>query len=126
MLLPKGASYGQAAVKLVRSSVAVGDRLECRQPRLWQRRALLQKLNRDTQKCAFKCSYRVINGKGVRRVGGLAGKVYIGCTACSQVPEWVGFTIFGGAWDGCTIRVWIQLTSCGVHVSMYYYGVYSS
>ena len=27
--------------------------------------ALLQKLNRDTQKCAFKCSYAIINGKGV-------------------------------------------------------------
>ena len=27
--------------------------------------ALLQKLNRDTQKCAFKCSYAVVNGKGV-------------------------------------------------------------
>lgn len=26
---------------------------------------LLQKMNRDTQKCAFKCSYAVINGKGV-------------------------------------------------------------
>ncbi len=23
------------------------------------------------------------------------------------------------AWDECTIRVWIQLTSCGVHVFMY-------
>ena len=28
--------------------------------------ALLQRLHRDTQKCAFKCSYAVINGKGVR------------------------------------------------------------
>lgn len=27
--------------------------------------ALLQRLHRDTQKCAFKCSYTVINGKGV-------------------------------------------------------------
>jgi len=27
--------------------------------------ALLQKLHRDTQKCAFKCSYALINGKGV-------------------------------------------------------------
>lgn len=27
--------------------------------------ALLQKLNRDTQKCAFKCSYALINGKEV-------------------------------------------------------------
>ena len=27
--------------------------------------ALLQRINRDTQKCAFKCSYAVINGKGV-------------------------------------------------------------
>lgn len=27
--------------------------------------ALLQKLNRDTQKCAFKCSYAVVNGEGV-------------------------------------------------------------
>ena len=27
--------------------------------------ALLQKLNRDTQKCAFKCSYCVVNGKEV-------------------------------------------------------------
>lgn len=26
---------------------------------------LLQKVNRDTQKCAFKCSYVIINGKGV-------------------------------------------------------------
>lgn len=26
---------------------------------------LLQKMNRDTQKCAFKCSYAEINGKGV-------------------------------------------------------------
>eukprot|EP00754_Rhynchopus_humris_P034807 Rhum_TRINITY_DN163_c0_g1::Rhum_TRINITY_DN163_c0_g1_i1::g.501::m.501/K03462/NAMPT; nicotinamide phosphoribosyltransferase len=26
---------------------------------------LLQKLHRDTQKCAFKCSYAVVNGKGV-------------------------------------------------------------
>ena len=27
--------------------------------------SLLQRLDRDTQKCAFKCSYAVINGKGV-------------------------------------------------------------
>ena len=27
--------------------------------------ALLQRLHRDTQKCAFKCSYAVVNGKGV-------------------------------------------------------------
>lgn len=27
--------------------------------------ALLQKLHRDTQKCAYKCSYAVIDGKGV-------------------------------------------------------------
>jgi len=27
--------------------------------------ALLQKLHRDTQKCAFKCSYVVVNGEGV-------------------------------------------------------------
>ena len=26
---------------------------------------LLQRLDRDTQKCAYKCSYAVINGKGV-------------------------------------------------------------
>ena len=28
--------------------------------------ALLQKLNRDTLKCAYKCSAVVINGKNVR------------------------------------------------------------
>ena len=28
--------------------------------------ALLQKLNRDTQKCAFKCSSCIVNGKEVR------------------------------------------------------------
>ena len=27
--------------------------------------ALLQRLDRDTQKCAYKCSHAVINGKGV-------------------------------------------------------------
>ena len=27
--------------------------------------ALLQKLHRDTQKCAFKCSYAIVNGSGV-------------------------------------------------------------
>lgn len=27
--------------------------------------ALLQRLDRDTQKCAFKCSYAIINGKEV-------------------------------------------------------------
>eukprot|EP00415_Alexandrium_ostenfeldii_P002259 UN2259 len=27
--------------------------------------ALLQKLHRDTQKCAFKCSYALVNGEGV-------------------------------------------------------------
>lgn len=27
--------------------------------------ALLQKLHRDTQKCAYKCSYAIVNGKGV-------------------------------------------------------------
>lgn len=27
--------------------------------------ALLQQLNRDTQKCAYKCSHAVINGIGV-------------------------------------------------------------
>ena len=27
--------------------------------------ALLQKLNRDTQKCAYKCSYAIVDGKGV-------------------------------------------------------------
>ena len=26
---------------------------------------MLQKVNRDTQKCAYKCSYALINGKGV-------------------------------------------------------------
>ena len=26
---------------------------------------LLQKVNRDTQKCAYKCSYAIINGEGV-------------------------------------------------------------
>ncbi len=26
---------------------------------------LLQKLHRDTQKCAYKCSYAIVNGKGV-------------------------------------------------------------
>ena len=30
--------------------------------------ALLQRLDRDTQKCAFKCSYAVINGKEVRDI----------------------------------------------------------
>lgn len=29
--------------------------------------ALLQRLDRDTQKCAFKCSYAVCNGKEVKR-----------------------------------------------------------
>ena len=28
--------------------------------------ALLQKIDRNTQKCAYKCSYAIINGKGVR------------------------------------------------------------
>ena len=28
--------------------------------------ALLQRLDRDTQKCAYKCSYAVVNGEGVR------------------------------------------------------------
>ena len=28
--------------------------------------ALLQRMDRDTQKCAFKCSYAVIDGKEVR------------------------------------------------------------
>lgn len=28
--------------------------------------ALLQKMDRDTQKCAYKCSYAVCDGKGVR------------------------------------------------------------
>lgn len=27
--------------------------------------ALLQRLNRDTQKCAFKCSHAIVNGKQV-------------------------------------------------------------
>jgi len=27
--------------------------------------ALLQRVHRDTQKCAFKCCYAIINGKGV-------------------------------------------------------------
>lgn len=26
---------------------------------------LLQRVDRDTQKCAYKCSYAIINGKGV-------------------------------------------------------------
>ena len=30
--------------------------------------ALLQRLDRDTQKCAFKCSYAVIDGKEVSRL----------------------------------------------------------
>lgn len=30
--------------------------------------ALLQKLHRDTQKCAYKCSYAIINGKGVSKM----------------------------------------------------------
>ena len=28
--------------------------------------ALLQKVDSDTQKCAYRCSYVVVNGKGVR------------------------------------------------------------
>lgn len=31
--------------------------------------ALLQRMDRDTQKCAFKCSYAIINGKGVSYFG---------------------------------------------------------
>ena len=34
--------------------------------------ALLQKLDRDTQKCAYKCSYAVIDGHPVRIGGVLA------------------------------------------------------
>lgn len=30
--------------------------------------ALLQRMDRDTQKCAFKCSYAVINGKEVTKI----------------------------------------------------------
>lgn len=30
--------------------------------------ALLQRIDRDTQKCAYKCSYTVINGKEVCKV----------------------------------------------------------
>ena len=30
--------------------------------------ALLQKVDSDTQQCAYKCSYVVVNGKGVRYV----------------------------------------------------------
>jgi len=33
--------------------------------------ALLQRMDRDTQKCAFKCSYAIINGKGVRKISKL-------------------------------------------------------
>lgn len=33
--------------------------------------ALLQKLNRDTLSCAFKCSYVEANGKGVSEACGL-------------------------------------------------------
>ena len=31
--------------------------------------ALLQRLDRDTQKCAYKCSYAIINGEGVSEAG---------------------------------------------------------
>ena len=40
--------------------------------------ALLQRLHRDTQKCAYKCSYAIINGKGVSKLFYLAACA-IGC-----------------------------------------------
>ena len=30
----------------------------------------MQKVHRDTQKCAYKCSYAIINGEGVCRIDG--------------------------------------------------------
>lgn len=36
--------------------------------------ALLQRMDRDTQKCAFKCSYAVIDGKEVRRLSKMKKK----------------------------------------------------
>ena len=46
--------------------------------------ALLQKLHRDTQKCAYKCSYAIINGKGVSVLVG-------GC--CDMFPVLVFVTV---------------------------------
>ena len=51
----------------------IGEILEAMQKAGWSTEnivfgsggALLQKLNRDTQKCAFKCSFAIVNGKGV-------------------------------------------------------------
>ena len=44
--------------------------------------ALLQKLNRDTQKCAYKCSYAIIEGRGVSyllklNIRGCTARVYL-------------------------------------------------
>ncbi len=41
--------------------------------------ALLQKLHRDTQKCAYKCSYAIVNGEGVSSV---IHCVYVSVTVC--------------------------------------------
>lgn len=41
--------------------------------------ALLQKMDRDTQKCAYKCSYAVCNGKEVRGLRSIGQGHYEPC-----------------------------------------------
>ena len=48
--------------------------------------ALLQKLNRDTQKCAFKCSFAVVNGEGVSFLDG---------STCQCKPRWSAWSSLG-------------------------------
>lgn len=51
--------------------------------------ALLQKLNRDTLSCAFKCSYVETNGKGVSRVGCSSAWVYYCKRPWLRVDGWI-------------------------------------
>ena len=88
---------------------------------------LLQKLHRDTQKCAFKCSYAVINGEGVNvykepvtdpgktsKKGILSLELeegsYVTKTEGSGDPSKVGGVGEVGGWVGEMGRLW--LASC--------------
>ena len=56
--------------------------------------SLLQKLHRDTQKCAYKCSYAIINGEGVSEYNYSAKEPHP-CIRMSLLGFLSGFIIVG-------------------------------
>ena len=63
--------------------------------------ALLQKLHRDTQKCAYKCSYAIINGKGVSKIEPHSTSEHLACIS------------FWGI-DGACVHLYLQCCDGGL------------